>query len=430
MPGRVRHNGNRRRTAARGFLMMDKVFRLRSAPARSALLTLLPRPTRFIRFTRFARFMPSAQRSCSAPRSVAAQCSRSTRPLQPGIPVFAACLLAVLLALTVPVHRAHAAPSAMSSDTSAPDPRAITVGFVTGAGGLGDMSFNDMAYGGLRKAQQELGFSLKVLEADATGTAKTEAVAHLVRECDILVLLGAQHTGHARVFAEQYPEKKFIFYEEKVSGIPNLASILFRQHEGSFLAGALAGRVSKTRRVAFLGGTDIPPVAAFAQGFMEGVRHVAPDVVVEVHHVSGPGDFSGFNNPDEGFTMAAAMFEDGVDIIFAVAGLTGNGVIEAARRTDNRYVIGVDSDQDDMARGKVLTSMVKRLDTATHAEVSKAVQGGFTPGVADFGLVSGGVSLTDMRHTRDIITAPVLEELEGLRQAIIDGKIAVTDLRP
>lgn len=427
MPGRVRHNGNRRRTAARGFLMMDKVFRLRSAPARSALLTLLPRPTRFIRFT---RFMPSAQCSCSAPQSVAAQCSRSTRPLQPGIPVFAACLLAVLLALTVPVHRAHAAPSAMSSDTSAPDPRAITVGFVTGAGGLGDMSFNDMAYGGLRKAQQELGFSLKVLEADATGTAKTEAVAHLVRECDILVLLGAQHTGHARVFAGQYPDKKFIFYEEKVSGIPNLASILFRQHEGSFLAGALAGRVSKTRRVAFLGGTDIPPVAAFAQGFMEGVHHVAPDVVVEVHHVSGPGDFSGFNNPDEGFTMAAAMFEDGVDIIFAVAGLTGNGVIEAARRTDNRYVIGVDSDQDDMARGKVLTSMVKRLDTATHAEVSKAVQGGFTPGVADFGLVSGGVSLTDMRHTRDIITAPVLEELETLRQAIIDGKIAVTDLRP
>ncbi|GFM37865.1 BMP family lipoprotein [Desulfovibrio psychrotolerans] len=318
----------------------------------------------------------------------------------------------------------------MSADTSAPDPRAITVGFVTGAGGLGDMSFNDMAYGGLRKAQQELGFALNVLEADATGTAKTEAVAHLVRQCDIMVLLGAQHTGHARVFAEQFPEKKFIFYEEKVSGIPNLASILFRQHEGSFLAGALAGRVSKTRRVGFLGGTDIPPVAAFAQGFMEGVRHVAPDVVVEIHHVSGPGDFSGFDNPDAGFTMAAAMFEDGVDIIFAVAGLTGNGVIEAARRTENRYVIGVDSDQDDMARGKVLTSMVKRLDTATYAEVSKAVQGRFTMGVADFGLVSGGVSLTDMRHTRDIISAPVVEELESLRQAIIDGKIVVTDLRP
>jgi len=313
---------------------------------------------------------------------------------------------------------------------TAGNPAKQVVGFVTGAGGLGDMSFNDNAYGGLRTAQQELGFSLKVLEADESGTAKPELVKDLINKCDIIVLLGAQHAAHAREYAPQYPDKEFIFYEETVSGIPNLASIMFRQHEGSFLAGALAGRVSKTRHVAFLGGTYIPPVAAFAQGFIEGVARVAPDVTVDVHYVSPAGDFSGFNDPKKGLSMAEEMYRNNVDIIFAVAGLTGNGVIEAARRTDNRYVIGVDSDQDDMAKGKVLTSMVKRLDIATYLQVSRAVKGEFKPGVNDFGLESNGVSLTDMRNTRNIITQPVIDEIETLRNKIISGEIVVTDLRP
>lgn len=332
----------------------------------------------------------------------------------------------LLLGANIPAK----AGSAAANTTGQTSPSHMVVGFVTGAGGLGDMSFNDNAYGGLRTAQQELGFSLKVLEADETGTAKQELVKNLITQCDILVLLGAQHASHAREYAPQYPDKKFIFYEEKVSGIPNLASIMFRQHEGSFLAGALAGGVSKTRRVAFLGGTYIPPVAAFAQGFIEGVARVAPDVTVDVHYVTSPGDYSGFNDPQKGLAMAETMFKDGVDIIFAVAGLTGNGVIEAARRTDNRYVIGVDSDQDDMAKGKVLTSLIKRLDIATYLQVSQAVKGEFKPGVNDYGLESNGVSLTDMRHTKDIITQPVIDEIEKLRTQIISGKIMVTDLRP
>ncbi|UZP67128.1 BMP family ABC transporter substrate-binding protein [Desulfovibrio mangrovi] len=304
------------------------------------------------------------------------------------------------------------------------------VGFVTGAGGLGDMSFNDNAYGGLRRAQQELGFSLNVLEADATGTAPADKVEALVEQCDILVLLGAQHTHHAREYAPKHPDKKFIFYEEKVAGIPNLASIMFRQQDGSFLAGALAGRVSRTRKIAFLGGTYVAPVAAFAQGFLEGVKEVAPDVTVDIHYITPPGDFSGFSNPDRAYAMAEEMFANGVDIIFAVAGLSGNGVIEAARRTEGRYVIGVDSDQDDMAAGKVLTSMVKRLDVATYLQVYRAVTGNFKPGVTDFGLADNAVTLTDMRHTRNIITEPVIEEVNALRLKIISGEIVVTDLRP
>lgn len=333
--------------------------------------------------------------------------------------------LRFLLPFTVTVLLAFCLPMFAFAGNAKP-----VVGFVTGAGGLGDMSFNDNAYGGLRQAQQEYGFALKVLEADATGTAPADKVKELVEQCDILVLLGAQHTYHAREYAPQYPDKKFIFYEEKVAGIPNLASIMFRQHEGAYLAGALAGKVSKTRRIAFVGGTYIPPVVAFAQGFLEGVKEVAPDVIVDIHYISGPGDFSGFSNPDKAFEMAQKMYADGVDIIFAVAGLSGNGVIEAARRTEGCYAIGVDSDQDDMAPGKVLTSMVKRLDVATYLQVSRALSGDFKPGVSDFGLADNAVTLTDMRHTRDIITQPVIDEINELRRKIISGEIVVTDLRP
>ena len=300
------------------------------------------------------------------------------------------------------------------------------VGFVTGASGLGDLSFNDMAYGGIRRAQQEYNFKLIILETKQSGQTTEEDVLDLVEQSDVIILLGAQHIENAKKIALTKPDKKFIFFEAPVEGIENISSVMFQQREGSFLAGALAGYMTKTDKVGFIGGTSVPPVQAFGRGYVEGVLYARPKAEVFVEFVSPPGDFSGFSNPQKGNELAMAQYARGADIIFAVAGLTGNGIIEAARQTGH-FAIGVDSDQDSLAKGFVLTSMIKRLDVASYNELKAVMEGKFSPGVTYYGMKDGGVSLSDMRYTRDIIPATVLQQIEDIKKKIISGEISLTE---
>ncbi|QJB55915.1 BMP family ABC transporter substrate-binding protein [Pseudodesulfovibrio sp. zrk46] len=303
----------------------------------------------------------------------------------------------------------------------------LVVGFVTGASGLGDLSYNDMAYGGIRKAQQEHGFKLIVTEPEGNGQVTKEAVLGAVKQADVVLVLGAQHIELVKELGKLNPNKKFVLFEIPVEGFPNISSVMFKQSEGSFMAGALAAMVTETGKVGFVGGTPIPPVQAFEQGYREGVAYANPKVDVMVDYVSPAGDFSGFGNPKKGYSLANGQYNKGADIVFAVAGLTGNGVIEAARRSGN-YAIGVDSDQDSLAKGFVLTSMIKRLDTATYTELTEIVQDRFTAGPSYYGLNNGGVSLSEMKYTRDKIAPGVLEKLDAIKAKVIDGEIKVTDL--
>lgn len=300
----------------------------------------------------------------------------------------------------------------------------LTVGFVTGAAGLGDMSFNDMAYGGLRKAQQEDGFRLLIVEALETGRTTQQELDRAIAQSDLLVMLGAQHTELTKKAAKAHPDKKFILFEAVLEGYDNVRSVVFRQDEGAFLAGALAALVSETGRIGFLGATRIGPLEDFLQGYRMGATEARPGVDVVVQWVTPPQDYSGFSNPEKGFDMAMAMYADDVDVIFAVAGLTGNGVIAAARKAGH-YAIGVDSDQDDMAKGFVLTSMVKRLDNAAYLELKRVGRGIFEPGVALYGLAQQGVGLTEMKYTRDQIDPEALRKVDELRQKILSGDIVV-----
>lgn len=303
------------------------------------------------------------------------------------------------------------------------------VGFITGAFGLGDLSFNDMAYGGIRRAQQEYDFKLIILEPDGSGVTPRADILDVVRRSDIIVLLGAQHEPQTREAALAHPDKRFIFIELPVDGVPNIASVMFNQNEGAFLAGALAAMVTKTGRIGFVGGTVEPPVQAFERGYREGAAHADPGVEVFTDYIAPAGDFSGFGDPEKGFELAAAQYGRGADIVFAVAGLSGNGVIEAARRTGN-LAIGVDSDQDSLARGTVLTSMLKRLDSAAYAALKETLEGRFTPGVTRYGLANGGVSLTEMKYTRHLVPNPVLARIEDIKHQIVSGKLKVTNLLP
>lgn len=305
----------------------------------------------------------------------------------------------------------------------------LVVGFVTGSSGLGDLSFNDMAYGGIRKAQQEFNFKLVVLEPTDTGHSDKEAILNVVKQSDVILLLGAQHTELAKEVVPNYPNKKFVLFEVPVKDVPNMSSVMFKQQEGSFLAGVLAASVSKTRKVGFIGGTVVPPVQAFEQGYREGVAYAANGTTLLVDYISPAGDFSGFSNPEKSFELANQQYAQGADIIFAVAGLSGNGVIEAARRSGN-YAIGVDSDQDSLAKGFVLTSMIKRLDTASYNQLKAIMNDEFKAGVIYYGLQDGGVSLSDMQYTKDKIPSTTLEKLEEIKKKIISGEIVVTDLLP
>lgn len=303
----------------------------------------------------------------------------------------------------------------------------LRVGFILGAGGLGDQSFNDATYAGLARAQQSLNVHV-VLEDPANDDLSREAafVRMIAKRLNVIVINGGEFNDLVKDYAAKNPKVRFIVNDNAVSGLANVVSTVFAQHEGSFLAGALAAMVSQTRKVGFIGGVEMDVIHAFRVGFVEGVQHVDDQVQVVDKLVSPRGDFSGFQRPDLGFQIADQMYSEGVDIIFSVAGLTGNGVIHSAQK-NKKYVIGVDTDQDHMAKGYVLTSMMKRLDNATYNEIYKITTGEFTPGVQYYDLQKGGVSLTPMKFTRHLLPPLTLERLETIKSNIISGKIKVTD---
>lgn len=304
--------------------------------------------------------------------------------------------------------------------------QAATVGFAAAAGGLGDNGFNDMAYTGLRKAQQQYGFRLLVAEAEKTGIAGEAELKNILEQSDVIVFLGDQYEKSARIAAAKYREKHFLILDVEIKDLPNLASVMFKQHEGSFLAGVLAGSMSRTGIAGFAGGAEIPVIHAFRVAYEEGIRYANPAVKVISSFASGPDDYSGFDKPEKGFEMASQQYAQGADIIFAAAGLTGNGVIEAARK-HKKFVIGVDSDQDAMAKGYVLTSMIKRLDTAAFNEISKFMEQRFEPGVRKYGLKEKGVSLSEMKYTKDLIPKEVSEKIAAAEEKIVSGEIKVSD---
>jgi basic membrane protein A len=212
---------------------------------------------------------------------------------------------------------------------------------------------------------------------------------------------------------------------------PNITSVLFREHEGSYLVGALAAiatvktgvpGINPQKVIGVIGGTKSPGIDKFIVGYVEGAKSIDPSIRVLVSYANDFGD------PAKGKELAKAMFDEGADIIYQVAGGTGQGVIEAAKET-GRFAIGVDSDQDYLAPGRVLTSMIKRADTAVYQLVKRLVEGKLEGGVTlNFGLANNGVGISSMRYTRSIFTSTDLARIDQIRRDIISGKIKPTDI--
>jgi basic membrane protein A len=203
-----------------------------------------------------------------------------------------------------------------------------------------------------------------------------------------------------------------------------VASLVFREHEGSFLVGAIAGLITRTDRVGFVGGMEIPLIHKFEVGYSEGAQYVNPDCEVLVAYAgSGP---EAFHDPVKGKSLALSQFDRGADIIFQAAGSTGNGVIDAAQER-GLFAIGVDANQNYMAPGNVLTSMVKRVDVSVYSIIRDMMEGRFEGGTHVYGLEVDGVGYALDEYNEDLIPPEVLARVDEIKQDIIAGRITVTD---
>lgn len=307
------------------------------------------------------------------------------------------------------------------------DETTIVVGFLLGAGGLGDQSFNDMTYAGLQRARADFGIRIITEEPEANPESQARAMQSLLQQqAQLIVVSGWEFTELVKQTARKHKDIRFLVNDEAVQGFPNVASTIYAQNEGSFLVGALAGWMTETGKVGFIGGMQHETINSFLRGYKQGVQYARPGTHIQVRFVAPANDFSGFENPAKGNRLARQMYAADVDIIYAVAGLTGNGIIDAARR-QKKYVIGVDADQDHMAPGYVLTSMMKRMDNATYIEVEKYAKGSFENGVRLYDIKASGISLSPMRFTRKKIPAEVHRKLERVREAVKNREIVVNE---
>jgi len=300
------------------------------------------------------------------------------------------------------------------------------VGLVFDIGGRGDKSFNDAAYNGLVRAQKDLGVHFSTLET-SEGSDREAQLRQLASGDSKLVFgVGFLFTDDVRALAKEFPDKKFACIDYTVTPgdtlPPNLVALKFREEEGSFLVGALAALLTKTNKIGFVGGMEIPLIKKFQAGFVAGAKAANPNVQVLIKYAGTTG--AAFKDPTKGKELALAEYHAGADIIFHASGSTGLGVFEAAREL-KKLAIGVDSDQYDEAPGVVLTSMVKRVDTAVFMTIKDTMDGQWRSGVRDFGLAENGVTWVYDDRNKALIPDAIKAKVDAFEKQIVAGTLHV-----
>jgi basic membrane protein A len=300
------------------------------------------------------------------------------------------------------------------------------VGMVFDVGGKGDKSFNDSAYLGMLNAADDFGIDYTEFEPGQDADRETGLRKLAQAGYDVVIGVGFLFTDAAKKVARDYPDVDFacVDYDARPGEVlpPNLAGLKFREHEGSFLVGMMAAMFSKTGRIGFVGGMDIPLIHKFEAGYIAGAKHARPGVSVTVAYAGSTPQ--AFVDPAKGKELAMLQYGRGVDVIYHASGSTGNGVIEAAKETRN-YAIGVDSNQNYMAPGHMLTSMVKRVDNAVYMTIKSAREGTFQGGVREFGLADEGVGYALDEHNEDLVTEEMIAAVEEAKTRIVFGELSV-----
>jgi basic membrane protein A len=299
----------------------------------------------------------------------------------------------------------------------------VHVGIVFDTGGKDDRSFNAAAWVGAKRAARELPIVLRAAEPGDPASIEPAVRAFAERGYDLTIGVGFAQAPIVEEVARDYPRLDFALVDG-VAASPNVASLLFSEHEGSYLVGMIAARVSKTGVLGFVGGMDVPLIHKFQTGYEEGARAASPRVRVLTGYVGITE--AAWNDPGRGKELATAQIGKGADVLFSAAGNSGLGVFDAAEQY-GVYVIGVDSNQNWIKPGRVLTSMVKRVDNAVYEAIAERVRGRFHGGVYRYGLANGGIGYAMDAYNRGLIPEAVLREVEAARQRIVRGEIHVTD---
>ena len=328
--------------------------------------------------------------------------------------------------------------SACTTTEAVEDKGKIRVGIVFDIGGKNDRSFNAAAWKGVQLAEKDLDIVLRDVEPGNPTSIEPAMRAFAEKDFDLIIGIGFAQGPIMQKVARDYPNIKFaivdgvIFEEDGKTPKKNVASLVFREHEGSYLVGMIAAEKSKTNTLGFVGGMDIPLIHRFATGYEEGAKSVNPEIRVIKNYV-GVTDHA-WNNPGKGKELALAQIEKGADVIFTAAGNSGLGVFDAVEKygkdengVAKKFVIGVDSNQNGQKPGFVLTSMVKRVDNAVYDVVKEVQNGKFNGGFHVFGLDKDGVAYAMDEFNKSLIPEDVIKRVEAARKKIVDGEIKVTD---
>jgi len=314
--------------------------------------------------------------------------------------------------------------------SAAEDRNKVHVGIVFDIGGKDDRSFNAAAWQGVQRAAKDLPIVLRDIEPGTPNAIEPAMRAFAERNFDLIIGVGFAQAPIMELVAKDYPNIHFAIIDG-VSQLPNVASLIFKEHEGSYLVGILAAKASRTGTIGFLGGMDIGVIHRFEKGYEEGAKSVNPNIRVIQNYV-GVTD-AAWNNPGKGKELSLAQISKGADVIFTAAGNSGLGAFDAVEQQGKQngrathFVIGVDSNQNMVKPGFVLTSMVKRVDNAVYDIVEEVVNGKFSPGLHVFGLDKDGVGYAMDENNKDIVSPEAIQEAEAAKQKIIAGQIKVTD---
>jgi basic membrane protein A len=344
-------------------------------------------------------------------------------------------LVALMVFAMVAVVVAGCSPASTPSSGTTPAAPKLKTAMVTDVGGLGDKSFNDLSYEGLKRANKDFGVEIKVLESKEQADYERNLTNLAQAGYSPIFAVGFLMTDAVSKVSTAFPKTQFGGIDEEfTTAPPNVAGLVFKEQEASYLAGVLAGlavkdpsidpRIKNNNIIGFVGGFDVPVIERFRAGFVQGVQSVNPDAKVVAVYAGS------FSDQAKGKELGLSLINQGASIIFPVAGATGLGTIQAAKEK-GALIIGVDQDQYISvpdAKDIIMTSVVKRVDEAVYQTIKGELAGKF-PGATNtsFGLKEGGVALAPFHDFDSKIPQSIKDKINAAKKDIIDGKIVVKD---
>ncbi|MES2614388.1 MAG: BMP family ABC transporter substrate-binding protein [Bdellovibrionota bacterium] len=300
-------------------------------------------------------------------------------------------------------------------------------------GGKDDKSFNQSAYEGFLKAKKDFSLSSESKYVTVREDAQSSQFIRTfsTEKCGLIIAIGFNNADVVGQIAPQFPAQNYAVVDSSVKG-NNIRAITFEEHEGAFLMGAIAAIKTKTQKVGFVGGMEIPLIKRFQMGFEAGAKYINPKIQVSQSFVGVTS--SAWNNPTKAKELALSMYgQQGIDIIFVAAGASSQGVFDAVEQANKnvtqvkKYVIGVDSNQNYIAPGMVLTSMEKKVDFEVYKTIESFVEKKFTSGVMTYGFKDGGVNWALDKYNQNLFTSAEIHKINLIKTDVIKGKIQVPD---